>query len=166
MQKKVVVVNFRALSWDFPGGTDENYEGSQSETVKVRVRPTLRLGVYRQSLHLGAKPLETHDQYFFQLNPCGHSPYVTSSLTRRWVCHLQLLLVLASVVILGSDFRGTHDHILLPQFRDSPNLEGQVPVFISPRNRVAIYTPRHWVPFSSPPTTRRAAGIRTRVHTS
>jgi hypothetical protein len=26
---------------------------------------------------------ETHDQRFFQLNPCGHSPYVTSSLTRR-----------------------------------------------------------------------------------
>jgi hypothetical protein len=29
-----------------------------------------------------------------------------------------------------------HDHILLSQIRDSPNLEGQVPVFISPRNRV------------------------------
>jgi hypothetical protein len=60
---------------------------------------------------------------------------------------LQLLLVLASAVILGSDPRETRDHILLSQFRDSPNLEGQVPVFISPRNRV---------PFSSPPTTRRA----------
>jgi hypothetical protein len=28
------------------------------------------------------------------------------------------------------------DHILLSQIRDSPKLEGQVPVFISPRNRV------------------------------
>jgi hypothetical protein len=27
----------------------------------VRVRVTLRLAVYRQSVHLGVKPLETHD---------------------------------------------------------------------------------------------------------
>jgi hypothetical protein len=38
-------------------------------------------------------PLETHDQRFFpQLNPCGISPYVTSSLTRRWVCLLWICL--------------------------------------------------------------------------
>jgi hypothetical protein len=30
--------------------------------VRVRVRVTLRLSVYRQSLRLGDKPLETHDQ--------------------------------------------------------------------------------------------------------
>jgi hypothetical protein len=38
-----------------------------------------------QSVRLGVKPLEAHDQryffFFFQLNPCGHSPYVTPSLT-------------------------------------------------------------------------------------
>jgi hypothetical protein len=66
---------------------------------------------------------------------------------RERVCRLQFLLVLASIVILGFESGRTHDHILLPQIRDSPNLEGLVPVFISPRNRV---------PFSSPPTTRRA----------
>jgi hypothetical protein len=33
--------------------------------VKVRVRVTLQLEVYRQSVHLGARPLETHDQSFF-----------------------------------------------------------------------------------------------------
>jgi hypothetical protein len=83
--------------------------------------------------------LETHNQYFFQLNACGYSPYVTSSLTRGWVCCLELLLVLASAAILGSESRGTHyhDHILLSQIRDSLNLEGQVPVFISPGNRAA-----------------------------
>jgi hypothetical protein len=78
------------------------------------------------------------------------------SLTRERVYHLQLLLVLASAVILGSESRGTHDHVLLSQIQDSPNPEGQVPVFIFPRNRVPSYTPRHWVPFSSPPTTRGA----------
>jgi hypothetical protein len=91
--------------------------------------------------------------FFFKLNPCGHIPYVTSSLTRRWVCRLQLLLVLASAVILRSDSRGTRDHILLSQIRDSPNLEDQVPV--SPRDRVIRWS-RHRVPFSLPPRTRRA----------
>jgi hypothetical protein len=59
--------------------------------AKVRVSVTLRLAVYRQSVHLGAKPLDTHDQYLFQLNTCSYSPCITSSLTRGWVCRLQLL---------------------------------------------------------------------------
>jgi hypothetical protein len=33
--------------------------------IRVRVRVTLRLAVYRQLLRLGEKTLETHDQYFF-----------------------------------------------------------------------------------------------------
>jgi hypothetical protein len=41
-----------------------------------------------------------------------------------------------------SHSRGTRDHILLSQIRDSPNLKGQVPVFISPRNRVAQLYPQ------------------------
>jgi hypothetical protein len=48
-----------------------------------------------------------------------------------------LLLALASAVIFGSESRGTRDHILLFQIRHSPNLEGQVSIFIYPRNRVA-----------------------------
>jgi hypothetical protein len=51
-------------------------------------------------------------------------------------------LVLASVVILGSESRGAHDHILLFQIRNSLNLDGQVPVFVSPRNRVAHVYPQ------------------------
>jgi hypothetical protein len=89
-----------------------------------------------QSVLLGDKPLETHDQYFFQLNTCGHSPYVTSSLMRGWVCHLQLLLFLTSAAILRFESSRTYGHILLSQILDSPNLEGQVPVFISPRKSV------------------------------
>jgi hypothetical protein len=61
------------------------------------------------------------------------------SLTRERVCRLQLLLGLASAVNLGSESRCTLDHILLSQIRDSPNLEGQIPVFMSPRNRVAQF---------------------------
>jgi hypothetical protein len=48
-----------------------------------------------------------------------------------------LLLALANTVILGFESHGTHDHILLSHTGDFPNLEGQVPIFISTRNRVA-----------------------------
>jgi hypothetical protein len=37
----------------------------QSNLVKVKFEVTLPLAVYRQSVHLGIKPLETHDQIFF-----------------------------------------------------------------------------------------------------
>jgi hypothetical protein len=96
--------------------------------------------------------------FFFQSNSCGHSSHVTTSLTRGWVCRLQVLLVLASLVILRSESLETNDHILLSQIRDSPHLEGQVPGFVSPPPVTGwpSYTPRHWVPFSSPPRTRRA----------
>jgi hypothetical protein len=80
--------------------------------------------------------------FIFQLNACSYNPYVISSLTRVWICHLQLLLVLASAVILRSESRGTHDHISLSLIRDSPNLEVQVSVFISPRDRVARLCPQ------------------------
>jgi hypothetical protein len=53
------------------------------------------------------------------------------SLTRKLVCHLQLLLALANAVILRCESRGNHYHILLFQIENSPHLEGQVPVFIS-----------------------------------
>jgi hypothetical protein len=74
--------------------------------------------------------------FIFQLNTCGYSPCVTSSLRRGWICRLQLLLFLASAVILMSESGDIRDHILLSQTRDSYNLVGQVPVFISPRSRV------------------------------
>jgi hypothetical protein len=56
---------------------------------------------------------------------------------RGRICRLQLLLALASAVILRSKSGGTHYHILLFQIRDSPNLEGQVSVFMSQGNGVA-----------------------------
>jgi hypothetical protein len=76
----------------------------------------------------------------FQLNTCGHSPYVTSTLTREWLFLLQLLLVLDIAVILGSEYRGT---LLLCQSGDLPNLDGQFSVFIFPRNMGPSCTPFH-----------------------
>jgi hypothetical protein len=105
---------------------------------------------------LAPSPLRITARIFLsQLNTCGHSPCITSSLARGWVYHLQLLLALANAFILGTESRGTPDHILLSQIRDSPKLEGQVPVFISPRNMVAQLYPQALDYFSSPPPTRR-----------
>jgi hypothetical protein len=94
--------------------------------------------------------------FFFGLNTCFHSFYVISSLTRGWVCHLQLFLVLASAVILRSEFRGTHDYILLSQIRHSPKPGGPGAHLYHPGTGWPNYNPIHWVPLSPPPTTRRA----------
>jgi hypothetical protein len=67
---------------------------------------------------LVTSPLRLTPRIFFpQLNTCGHSPYIISSLTRGRVCRLELLLALASAFILGSESRGIRDHILLSQIR-------------------------------------------------
>jgi hypothetical protein len=50
---------------------------------------TLSLAVYSQSVRLGAKPLEfTTRHLFWRLNRSGYNPYVTFSLTGRWICLL------------------------------------------------------------------------------
>jgi hypothetical protein len=73
---------------------------------------------------------------------------------RGCVCPLQVLPVLVSAVIPGSESNGTHGHILLYQIRESLNLKDEVPYLYLPGTALASYTPRHWVPFSLPPTTR------------
>jgi hypothetical protein len=105
---------------------------------------------------LATIPFETHDHIlFYQLHICDYSPYVTSPLTKRMGLSFTIAAGLASGVILMSESRGTHDQLLLSQIRDSPNLDGQIPVFISPRNRVSRLYPQTLGLFSSPPTTRR-----------
>jgi hypothetical protein len=64
------------------------------------------------------KPLETHDQhFFFHLKTLEVIVLMQHPLMRGWVCHLQLLLVLASTVILRSESHSSHDHILLSDSR-------------------------------------------------
>jgi hypothetical protein len=77
---------------------------SESEScvcsVKVKVRVTLPLVVYRWSVRLGVKSLGLKTrEFFFQLNLCDNSPYVTSSLTRRWVCLLWICLAFRQVYV-------------------------------------------------------------------
>jgi hypothetical protein len=84
-------------------------------------------------------PWNSRPVIFFQLDTCGHSPYVTSSLMRGWVCSLQLLLPLSSGVIHWSESGGTHDHVLLCQIWDSSKVPGQVTVFITSRKRMVLW---------------------------
>jgi hypothetical protein len=116
---------------------------------------------------LATNPLRpTTSNFIFELNTCSCSPYVTSSLTREQVCCLQSLLALVSAVILRSESCWTHD-ILLSQIQDSPNLKGQVPVFISPRKRVARLYPQALgsLFIASYDSQGYGGGIQPRLHT-
>jgi hypothetical protein len=70
---------------------------------------------------LGIKhPSGAYDQIFITVRVLRVCWCEALSLTRGLVCHLQLLLILVSAVISGSESRGTRDHILLSQIRDFP----------------------------------------------
>jgi hypothetical protein len=106
-------------------------------------------------------PSGTCDQFFFFFEIFFRQLlvyyFVAPSLMRGRVCNLLLLLVLASAVLLGSDTRGTQDHILLSQFLRLPQPGGPGPrIYIPPETGWPRYTPGHWVPFLSPLTTHRA----------
>jgi hypothetical protein len=84
------------------------------------LRPTVNRPDY-----LGVKPhLGPKTRFLLQSNKLWICSCGAPSLTRGRACRLQLLLTLANAVTLGSEFCWTHDHILLSQVRDSPNLEG------------------------------------------
>jgi hypothetical protein len=80
---------------------------------------------------------------------------------RGRVCRLQLLLALASAVILGFKSRGTHDHILLSQIRDPSPLtwRERCPYLHPPGTGWPSYTPGTDFPFRH---LLRLAGIRWR----
>jgi hypothetical protein len=44
-------------------------------------------------------PWGSRSEIVFQLKPCGHSPYVTSSLTRRWGSLMNMLALYSSALI-------------------------------------------------------------------
>jgi hypothetical protein len=77
------------------------------------------------------------------------------------------MLVSTSAIILRSEYRGTHDHILLSQIRDSFYLEGQIPAFISSRNRVDQFYPEAQGSLfvASYDSQGYDGGIRTHIHT-
>jgi hypothetical protein len=69
----VVQLYLQALGFLFVASYDSQGYGGGIRTrlhegkilTKIKVKVTLRLAVYRQSVRLGVKPLETHDQTLF-----------------------------------------------------------------------------------------------------
>jgi hypothetical protein len=50
---------------------------------------------------LGQAPSESRPEifFFFQLIPCHHTLYVTSSLTRKWICLLRRCLTFRQMYV-------------------------------------------------------------------
>jgi hypothetical protein len=133
---------------------------------RIRSRSYVTTDGQSASLSRCQAPSGPQDQIyvtFKQLRVCWCG---VPSLTGGRVCRLQMLLAVASAVILESEFHGTHDNILRSQIRDSPNLEGQVPVFISPRDGVTQLHPQTlgslFVPYYE--SRGYSGGIRARLH--
>jgi hypothetical protein len=112
--------------------------------VRVRVRITLRLAVNPQSVRLGHRPLETTtSNYILQLNTCGYSSYVTYSLTRRWVCRLQLLLSSPAQSYSGPSPSGLMTTFYCLGFETPPTWRTRSLYLYPPGTGWPGYTPRH-----------------------
>jgi hypothetical protein len=123
-------------------------------TVKVKVKAMSRPTIGRSVCLRVKPPSGAQDQIFITVRELRVCSCGAPSLTRGRVC-LQLPLALARAVNLGPESRGPHGFILLSQIRDSQPA-GPGPRIYPPGTWLASYIPRHWVAFSSPPTTLRA----------
>jgi hypothetical protein len=121
-----------------------------SELVEVKLRPTVSRPVRLSVRH----PSGTHDQFFFLLDiffrQLGVS-FAELPLTRRRVCNLLLLLVLASAVP-----RDSIPNYIVPILETPPTWRARSLHLYLPGTEWPSYTPGHWVSFPSPVRTRMA----------
>jgi hypothetical protein len=128
----------------------------------VRVRVTLRLAIYRQSVRLGAKTLESHGQFFF---------FSIEHLRSQTLCNIlsDERMGLSFKIVAGPRQR-IHSQVRFPFYSlifESPQRGGQVPVFLSLRSRVAQPYPQALGSLSVAfyDSQGYGSGIRSRLHT-
>jgi hypothetical protein len=128
----------------------------KSHEAQIRIIVTLRLTVYCQSIRLRYKPLETHDQHlFFQLNTCLHGLH-SHSLWREGGSVVYNCCWPAPAQSFSSpNPAGLATTFYCLRFETPPTWRAKSPYLYSPGTGWPSYTPRHWIPFLSPPTTRR-----------
>jgi hypothetical protein len=123
-------------------------------TVRARVRVTLRLAVYRQSVRLGDK---LQPNFIFQLNTCGYSPYVISLWREDGSVVYDCCWPTPPQSFSGPSPAGLMTTFYCLRFEIPTTWRARSPYLYLPRTGWPSYTHRNWVFFPSPPTTRRAA---------
>jgi hypothetical protein len=106
--------------------------------VRGKVRVRIRVRLFTSNYFLEDKPLETHGQHYFVFNDNLPSQSYFNILPDERMG--------MSFTIAAGPRQRSHSQVRVSQdacphftfhIRDSPHLEGHVPVFISPKNRVA-----------------------------
>jgi hypothetical protein len=106
---------------------------------------------------LATSPLRlTTSNFIFQLNTCGYSPYVKSSLTRGWSVVYNCWWSSPAQSFSGESPTGLMTIFYCLRIESPPTWRARSPYLYPRRKGWLSYTPMHLVPFSSPPTTRRA----------
>jgi hypothetical protein len=118
--------------------------------VKVMLRPTFSRPVCLCVKH----PPGAYDQIFITVRQllcwCG-----ALSLTRERVCRLQCCWSSLAQSFLGPSPTGLVTIFYYLRVETPPTWRARYQYLYPPGTGWPSYTPRHWVPFSSPPTTRR-----------
>jgi hypothetical protein len=103
---------------------------------------------------LATSPLRLTTSFFFQLNTCGHSSYVTSWRKDGSVIY-NCFWFSPAQSFSGPSPAGLITTFYCLRFETPPTWRARSPYLYPPTTGWPNYTPRHWVPFSSPPISRR-----------
>jgi hypothetical protein len=135
-----------------------------SAQVKVKVEVILRSMVSLPFCLGVGHPSVAHDQIFITVGQLRASWCGAPSLTRGWICNLLVLMLLGlvSAVTLGSKSLQNSWPYITVSFETPLTRRDRSSYLYPPGTGWHSYTPRHWVPFLLPLTTR--GGIINLLH--
>jgi hypothetical protein len=99
MWRKTIISHHNTLKflYDLEIITQKGTEIPIRKSSNPKSKPLYDWRFTANQIVLAPTPWDSRPETFFQLNTCSYSPYVTSSLTRGWVCLLWVCLALSSV---------------------------------------------------------------------